>query len=322
MMLERKKLIDYEEQWLNNHPNKNDDPQEYISFLNGIDDIISKHDYAADDRFVTYGRREFLRKEFSDYLNEKTYSGRGKFNDAFVDLAEYYTGNTWISMSSVPEGIDFHKVDNADNEYRKEGIICKQEIEIIKEMIQEFKSHLKLLNTNINKSDYPIPESLKEFVYVHNGIVYPKQKLPKELEEEYESFVNEVNVRKKGNGTPYAEEFDKEYNKMSSEEKHKVDKMMNFLEEKIGLEDEIMLTKKEQIKLASELLNITYEEIEKNAHEVADGKAIYVSIPEKGGPSLIVGTDGQVLYANSSVSYDKHLEEYNNGRRTPIDAFR
>lgn len=30
-----------------------------------------------------------------------------------------------------------------------------------------------------------IPESLKEYVYVHDGKVYAKQKLPVELEEEY-----------------------------------------------------------------------------------------------------------------------------------------
>lgn len=196
MKLARKELINYEEQWLDNHPNKSDNPQEYISFLNGINDIISKYDYKIDDRFVTYGRREFLRKEFSDYLNERTYAGRGKYNDAFVDLAEYYTGNTWISISSVPEGVDFHKVYNADIEYRKEGIICKQEIDIIKEMIQEFKSHLELLNINTNESDYSIPESLRDFVYAYNGNVYAKQKLPKELEEEYESFVKKINESK------------------------------------------------------------------------------------------------------------------------------
>ena len=33
-----------------------------------------------------------------------------------------------------------------------------------------------------------IPESLKDYVYIHNGEVYAKQKLPKELEEEYNKF--------------------------------------------------------------------------------------------------------------------------------------
>ena len=193
MKLYRKELIDFEKQWISKHPNKNSNPQEYISFLDGINDIISKHDYEIDDRFVTYGRRDFLRKEFSDYLCEKTYSGRGKYNDAFVDLAEYYTGNTWISISSVPNDIDFHKINENDIEYRKEGIICEQEINIIKEMIAEFRDYLSLLNSDTNNLDYPIPESLKEYVYVYNGNVYANQKLPKELEEEYDNFINSLN---------------------------------------------------------------------------------------------------------------------------------
>lgn len=42
------------------------------------------------------------------------------------------------------------------------------------------KKEEELINT--------IPESLKDYVYIHNGEVYAKQKLPKELEEEYNKF--------------------------------------------------------------------------------------------------------------------------------------
>lgn len=152
MKLQRSELISYEKQWLENHPNVNNNPIEYIAFIDGLNEIITSHEYELDERFVTYGRRDFLRQEFSDYLNEKTYCGRGKYNDAFVNLAEYYTGNTWVNISSIPEGFDFHKVYNADNEYKKEGIICRQEIEIIKEMIQEFREHLNKINNNESKT--------------------------------------------------------------------------------------------------------------------------------------------------------------------------
>lgn len=178
MKLERKELIDYEKEWLNNHPNKDNNPQEYISFLDGITDIIEKHEYEQDDRFVTYGRRDFLRKEFTDYLDEKTYSGRGKYNDAFVDLAEYYSGNTWIDMSSVPQELNFHEIDNQDTEYRNEGIICKQEIDIIKDMIKEFKLHLKELQ-------------------VGDGTPYIDyfKKNNKEKNPEWDKFINELDEK-------------------------------------------------------------------------------------------------------------------------------
>lgn len=40
---------------------------------------------------------------------------------------------------------------------------------------------------------------------------------------------------------------------------------------------------------------------------------------ERVGFGLIVGNNGQVLYANSSVGYDAHIEEYKKGRRTSLD---
>ena len=73
MELNRNELIDYSQRWINEHPDRNNNPLEYISFLNGINDIISDHDYQMDGRFFTYGRRDFLRNEFSDYLNEKVH---------------------------------------------------------------------------------------------------------------------------------------------------------------------------------------------------------------------------------------------------------
>ena len=82
-----------------------------------------------------------------------------------------------------------------------------------------------------------------------------------------------------------------------------------------------MLSREEKIKMGAKLLQIPYEDAERYSSEIKDSNAIYISIPERGGASLIVGEDGQVLYADSSIGYSKHLEEYNNGRRTPIDSF-
>ena len=41
-----------------------------------------------------------------------------------------------------------------------------------------------------------IPESLKEYVYVHNGDIYAKQKLPIELEHEFEVFKKKLKETK------------------------------------------------------------------------------------------------------------------------------
>ena len=36
---------------------------------------------------------------------------------------------------------------------------------------------------------------------------------------------------------------------------------------------------------------------------------------------MLVSPDLEVLYAISSVSFDKHLEAYKSGMRTPLEAF-
>ena len=81
------------------------------------------------------------------------------------------------------------------------------------------------------------------------------------------------------------------------------------------------MNKAQQIELAAKLLNITVDEATEYHSYIEEGSLVYVSIPEKGGESIIIGKDGDVLYADSSVGYTRHLEEYKKGTRTPIDAF-
>lgn len=81
------------------------------------------------------------------------------------------------------------------------------------------------------------------------------------------------------------------------------------------------MTNKEQYQLAAQLLQMDIKEIEKYGGMIDDLSALYVSVPEKGGVSLIVGSDGSVLYADSSVGYPRHINAFKEGMRTPIDAF-
>ena len=82
-----------------------------------------------------------------------------------------------------------------------------------------------------------------------------------------------------------------------------------------------MLQTKEQIKLAAKLLKLPIEKVREYGSVIKDTDLFYLSEPVKGGRSLIVGQDGTVLFANSSIDYDRHIEEFNNGRRTPIEDF-
>lgn len=81
------------------------------------------------------------------------------------------------------------------------------------------------------------------------------------------------------------------------------------------------MTEKDAIRIACELLNLKGEE-NKNISFIDELNAFYFSEPVKGGASLIIADDGEVLYANSSVRYDDHINAFKNGVRTPLSAFK
>ena len=86
-------------------------------------------------------------------------------------------------------------------------------------------------------------------------------------------------------------------------------KILNYEEEKeVGIN-----FIKRRIKLEDEEFNmIEFEKLE-------ELNALYIVLPLKGGFGIIVGNDGELLYANSSVSFERHIEEFKKGRRTPQD---
>ena len=77
---------------------------------------------------------------------------------------------------------------------------------------------------------------------------------------------------------------------------------------------------KQTKELAAKLLKITLEEAVQFSHYIQDIDAYYFSVPVKGGSSIII-KNSEVLYANSSVSYDDHVRAFINGVRTPLEAF-
>ena len=63
-----------------------------MKLLNQLEEEINNYDYKNDNRFITYGRREFLLKEFMDYLNESLQNTRTKYFNALIDLDEFLIG--------------------------------------------------------------------------------------------------------------------------------------------------------------------------------------------------------------------------------------
>lgn len=112
--------------------------EEYKNLLNDLETEINNHLFEVDNRFVTYGRRNFLKQQFEDYLNNNNYT------DAFINLEEYILGYTsFLTPGDIPqeENRKFRDVLSDNDNYFEDGIICLQEKNIIIEMINEFRNH-------------------------------------------------------------------------------------------------------------------------------------------------------------------------------------
>lgn len=86
-------------------------------------------------------------------------------------------------------------------------------------------------------------------------------------------------------------------------------------------EDENTLEKaytKLQSRKAAKLLQVKPDELESAK---VDGVGLRFYEPTRGGRSLILGDDGGVLFANSSVAPDSHIQAYKDGKRTPTEVF-
>lgn len=81
------------------------------------------------------------------------------------------------------------------------------------------------------------------------------------------------------------------------------------------------MTFNEQVAIAAKLMHVTEEEVYKFSGIIPNTKSLYFSKPQRGGGSLIVDADGSVLYANSAIGFDEHLEAFRQGKRTTLDFF-
>lgn len=81
------------------------------------------------------------------------------------------------------------------------------------------------------------------------------------------------------------------------------------------------MNRTEQISLVARLFQLDEQEVERHSSWIAGMSALYFSEPVMGGRSMLVAPDGNVLFADSSISYDEHLREFEKGTRTPLSDF-
>ena len=69
------------------------------------------------------------------------------------------------------------------------------------------------------------------------------------------------------------------------------------------------------IKIVSNELNLTEEEVQKYCKEVPEVNGYYFWNPVRGGISIIINKDGEKLSATSSIGFEEHLKAFIDGKR-------
>lgn len=136
----------------------------YLDYFEKLEKLLNSNTLEEDDRFVTYGRLDFLKQELPQRLKDenlkyedlKSVWEKNKWDNrlgAFWDLYDYIRGDRYISPAHVPEGKSFKDILLANDQYYKDGFICKQESDILLEMINEIKSFIKNNQSSSEKKD-------------------------------------------------------------------------------------------------------------------------------------------------------------------------
>lgn len=156
--LKREELINITKKFIgsiNKYPIFEIPDKNYLDYFEEIKQKLSQYEFKEDTRFVTYGRLSFLKTELTDRLKddklkEPDPNWKDKWDNrmgAFWDLSDYIRGDRYISIGQVPKELSFHEVLRKNDEYYKDGFICKQEKELILEMINEIEEYIYQKNS-------------------------------------------------------------------------------------------------------------------------------------------------------------------------------
>ncbi len=141
----------------------------YLSCFDKLEYLLNNRKCLEDNRFVTYGRLDFLQEELVLRLNDEGLryeedNWKEKWDNrlgAFWDLYDYIYGIRFFKKFQVPDNLDYKSILKANDEYYKEGFICKQERDILLDMINKIKEFLK----NRKKYDIKPEDNVPQEVY-------------------------------------------------------------------------------------------------------------------------------------------------------------
>lgn len=75
------------------------------------------------------------------------------------------------------------------------------------------------------------------------------------------------------------------------------------------------MTYTELVEIAARVMKVSVDKAEKHCKKLEEHDAYYFWNPIRGGIAVIINSAGEKLGATSSVSFDRHLQEFLKGRR-------
>lgn len=117
---------------------------EIKELLEHLKNEISKYEFDIDENFIMNSRRKILKSN----IEERLLKNEGTANDIVLEsvfnfweiVGDEYFGD-FISISR-DLGLTVQELTRMDDEYRKKGIICVQERDVILEIIQVIKNYI------------------------------------------------------------------------------------------------------------------------------------------------------------------------------------
>lgn len=123
-----------------------------INCLNGIEDMLKKYIYEDDNRFINGYR--LLGKWISP-------------DDAIDYLFDNISGNTIIRPPEIPSEKSLMELQNNQDNYYKDGIICNREKDMILKLIEDIKKYLYSSNTKTLLSNDNLVEKKSNYNQVN-----------------------------------------------------------------------------------------------------------------------------------------------------------
>lgn len=120
---------------------------EIKELLEYLKNKIDEYEFDFDKNFIMNSRRKTLKSMIEERLLKNNRDINELVSESLFNFFEFvsdkYPGGAGGIMSTCKElGITIKEFDSMDNEYRKKGIICVQERDVILEIIQVIKNYI------------------------------------------------------------------------------------------------------------------------------------------------------------------------------------